>query len=507
MRSKRGILLTGATGLLGRYLLRDLLAAGCDVAVLARDNRSATAQQRIDELVAFGSETLGVSLPRPTVLVGDLRADALGLGAAERRWLSRWCRSVLHAAAHVGFAPTLDGEPWQTNFDGTRRLLDLCADLGLTDLHHVSTAFVCGRRRGPVSEGELECGQAFHNEYERSKFEAERLLRRSAAAGRICATVYRPSVIVGDSRTGYTSGYHGFYHLLAMGDRLAGPGAGGRRWLDLRVPFSGEETHDLVPVDWVSEAIACLLLRPRCHGLTYHLTARQPVPGRLIRDVAEGVLAIDGVYWVGPDGLDTPSPVEEHFVELVREYWPYCDGSPAFDTTNTAAALPTLPPPHLDAAAFARLIRFAAADRWGRRRRRAPTEFDCARYVEEFFPQAVQRSTLATVPLDITVGLEVSGAGGGRWVARWADGVLLSLDRGLPSREAAEVVFRLDPDTCAAIVTGRLTPEEAFFAHRVEIEGDVEKGLKLATLFGRLVRECPYGFPPWEVADARPACV
>jgi len=161
----------------------------------------------------------------------------------------------------------------------------------------------------------------------------------------------------------------------------------------------------------------------------------------------------------------------------------------------------------LDGDTCARLISFAAADRWGRGRRRVTEEFDCARYVEEFFPQSLRRSTLAAIPLDIVVGLEVSGAGGGRWTARWADGVLLSLDRGLASRESAEVVFRLDAATCAAIVTGQLTPEEAFFARRVEIEGDVEKGLKLAALFGRLVRECPYGFPPREVADARPAWV
>jgi hypothetical protein len=111
--------------------------------------------------------------------------------------------------------------------------------------------------------------------------------------------------------------------------------------------------------------------------------------------------------------------VEEHFVELVREYWPYCDGSPAFDRANTAAALPDLACPILERETFARLIRFAAADRWGRGRRRASAEFDCACYVEEFFPQAVRRSTLAAVPLDIVVGLEVSGAGGGRWTARW----------------------------------------------------------------------------------------
>lgn len=494
MGSRGGVLLTGATGLLGRYLLRDLLLAHGEVAVLARDARSATAQQRIDELVASWSETLGLSLARPTVLVGDLRTDGLGLGAAERRWLSRRCRAVLHAAAHVGFGATLDGEPWQTNFEGTRWLLELCAELGLDELHHVSTAFVCGQRTGPVREDELECGQEFHNDYERSKYETERLLRRTTRAR---VTVYRPSIIVGDSHTGHTSSYHGFYRFLAMGDLLAGPAADGRRQLCLRVPFTGAELHDLVPVDGVAESITRLLRQPHRHGRTFHLVARQPVPGWLIKDVAQEVLAIDGVCWVGPERLDDPSPLEKQFQELVRHYWPYHRGSPFFDQTNTTAALADFRTPLLDRALLARLIRFAVVDRWGRRRRSAG--LNCAHYVEEFFPGAVRRSTLASIPLEVTVGLKVSGAEGGCWTGYWKGGELVSLERD--GNRSTDVVFRLDTATFAAIVAGKLAPQEAFFARRIEIEGDMERGLKLATLFGHLVRECPFGSPSLREAD------
>ena len=104
------ILLTGATGFLGRYLLRELLAAGRPVAVLARDARGRPARERVDELVAFGSESLGRALPQPVVLSGDLALPGLGLGAAERDWLARHCRTVLHCAACVTLRRTLDGE-------------------------------------------------------------------------------------------------------------------------------------------------------------------------------------------------------------------------------------------------------------------------------------------------------------------------------------------------------------------------------------------------------------
>jgi nucleoside-diphosphate-sugar epimerase len=502
MRKRRGILLTGATGLLGRYLLRDLLLAEHEIIVLVRAERGATAEERIEELVHFWSESLGVSLTRPIVLPGDVGVPRLGLSASECRLLSRYCGGVLHAAAHVGLSPTLDGEPWRTNTEGTRHLLHLCEELNFDEFHHVSTAFVCGDRTGPIREDELACGQDFHNEYEKSKFEAERLVRQGPF--RLRVTVSRPSVLVGDSRTGYTSSYEGLYRFLCLGDRLAGPGHAGRRWLPLRVPFTGDEPRNLVPVDWVSGAIVRLVSDPDCHGHTYHLVAREPVLARLIKEVAEAVLGIDGVSWVGPDGLVDPSPLEEQFLEQLNQFWAYCDGDPVFDDANTRAALPELSPPMIDRDLLARLLRFAVADRWGRARRRRPrrtAKIDCTHYVEEFFPAALRRSTLTQVPLDVTVGLDVSGPDGGQWTCCWEDGALMRLQRG---REGpAEVVYRLDLATFAAIVAGRLQPQQAFLTRRIEIEGDIEKGLKLAVLFEHLVQECPFNpTSPREFADA-----
>src|SRR5437764_8408014 len=89
MGQRGWILLTGATGLLGRYLLRDLLTSGRPVAVLARDLRQARAAERVAELVAFWSESLGRALPRPVVLPGDLSLPGLGLTLADRQWLAR----------------------------------------------------------------------------------------------------------------------------------------------------------------------------------------------------------------------------------------------------------------------------------------------------------------------------------------------------------------------------------------------------------------------------------
>ena len=88
---------------------------------------------------------------------------------------------MVHAGASVSFRSTPDGEPRGTNVDGTRRLLELCVGIGIRDLHHVSTAFVCGERVGSVLESDLDSEGHFHNDYEWSKCEAERLVRTHRA--------------------------------------------------------------------------------------------------------------------------------------------------------------------------------------------------------------------------------------------------------------------------------------------------------------------------------------
>src|SRR5277367_3040091 len=97
MPERRGVLLTGATGLLGQYLLHDLLLQAHPVAILVRDSRTERAAERIAQIVAFWSERLHRRLPAPTVLNGDLGQVALGLTAVDRHWLGRYCRTVIHS--------------------------------------------------------------------------------------------------------------------------------------------------------------------------------------------------------------------------------------------------------------------------------------------------------------------------------------------------------------------------------------------------------------------------
>ncbi len=511
MVAARGILLTGATGLLGRYLLRDLLARGRRVGVLVRDSGDKSAADRLAELVAFGSETLGRTLPRPVLLHGDLTAPGLGLGTAERRWLARQAESVVHSAAYVCYQPRPDGEPWQTNVHGTRRLLELCRSLGLNEVHHLSTAFVCGDRRGVVQEDELDCGGGGGNAYEQSKFAAEQMIRGFDG---IRATIYRPSVVVGDSRTGYTSTYHHFYRFLELAVRLSSGPAGERgsrprrHRLPLRLPLTGEETQNLVPVDWVSQALVELLHRPRWHGRTYHLTARQSVRLQEIKAIIEDLLHLEGLQWVGRTGLTSPTSLEHLVQEQFRDYWSYLHRGLVFDCRNTREALPDLPPPPFDRDLVVRLLRFAREDGWGRERSRSGLTRtpDLGRYLEEILPGQIQQSTIASaLPRGLQFALDIRGPGGGQWACHCGDRTLAVRQGPDPG---AALTFRMDVPTFDSLLSGRQTAQKAFFDGRIEMDGDMEKALKLAMLIEQFLAqrpEHPYskqrGYMP--LADAR----
>jgi thioester reductase-like protein len=490
MAGRKLTLLTGATGLLGRFLFRDISIVGVPLVLLVRPIAGESATERIRSVRTHWEESLGHRLPNPVVIVGDLREPGVGLSVVDRAWLSRRCGGIVHAAADVSFRLRADGEPRRTNIAGTRRLLALAESAGISEFHYVSTAFVCGERPGPMMEAELDCGQTFHNAYEESKCEAENAVRAATA---IRSTVFRPSVIVGDSRTGYTSTYHGLYKFLDAARRLARPTrtSNGRRRVSLRLPLTGQEPRNLVPVDWVSRAIVEIVRRPAIHGQTLHLVSRRPTTVAEIHAVARDVLELDGIELSGTEPAE-PTAIEAAFLAAVRDYWPYLDGDPEFDDRKTRAALPNLPPPNVGRELLSRLVRFAIADRWGRRReadaRKAAV--DCADYVERYFPAAAADSFLAELPLHITLGFQVRGPGGGEWHCRLRSGRVTEVTRGLNDRP--EVTYHTDSETFAAVVNGRETPQDAFFARRIEIAGSVEKGLKLAALFARFVREHPY---------------
>lgn len=360
------ILLTGATGLLGRFLLRDLSTQGRRVAVVVRGSKTANAEARVDDLLRDWREVAGAEVPRPMVLEGDITLPGLGLSGPAREWVAGNVDEVVHSAASLSFdRREADGEPYASNVGGTANVLELCRTAGIRRLHHVSTAYVCGLRRGRVLESELDVGQTPGNDYERSKIESEQAVRSVDFLDVL--TVYRPSIIVGDLVNGFTNTFHGFYKPLRIVqpfvESFLQASLESGSLLDV-LGMSGAERKNLVPVDWVSAVMARIILDPSLHGATYHLTSTRPtnvgllcrVFEQMVVEMAERPAAAGGGK--PASGFD-PALLARLFGDQMQVYRAYWRDDPEFDSSATRRAVPDLASPAIDEHTIRRLCRFA----------------------------------------------------------------------------------------------------------------------------------------------------
>lgn len=360
------VLLTGATGLLGRFLLRDLSAMGRKVAVLVRESTTKTSLEKIENILQEWKTISGSEPASPVVITGELTKPDLGIEASTKAWIANNIGEVLHSAASLSFSfKSKSNEPFATNVEGTRHLLDFCKLTGIRRFHHVSTAYVCGNRTGKILESELDVGQSPSNVYEQSKIEAELLVRSSGFIEP--PTIFRPSIVVGDFLDGFTSSFHGFYaplkfvHAFApsFAEASLEPGA----ILDL-FGLQGNEKKNFVPVDWVSAVITRILLNPSLHGRTYHLSSETPTPLDLVSKVFESILGnIADKTTDNPSTQATKRIPPENLFTMFREnmepYRCYWREDPIFDNRNIRSVTQGMSAPQLDEAALVRLSQFA----------------------------------------------------------------------------------------------------------------------------------------------------
>jgi long-chain acyl-CoA synthetase len=340
------VLLTGATGFLGMEVLARLLERpDAEVAVLVRARDREQAGERMRATLARLFEQPPDPDGRLLVLAGDVRERGLGLTAADRREL-RDVEAVLHCAASVAFdAP--EREARAINVRGTERVLELAAGMArLERVVHVSTAYVAGRLDGVFHERDLELGQSFRNGYERSKFDAER--RVAARNGELPVLVARPSIVVGDSRTGWTPAFNVIYWPLQAF----------ARGLIRDAPVDPAGLLDVVGVDYVADALVHLLAAGE-PGSCVHLVA-----GELAVTNAELVRLACRRFGLEapPLGADADVP------EQARAYLPYFDVGTRFDDAGARSALaPAGLRPLALSEFFGTLMDYAERSRWGRR--------------------------------------------------------------------------------------------------------------------------------------------
>jgi len=324
------IFFTGFPGFLGVELLPRVLARAPDhdAVCLVQPKFAAVAAHRAREMADRDASLQG----RIRLVEGDITAPDLGLAADEAAGVTE----IFHLAAVYDLSVPRD-IAMRVNVDGTRHVLDLAARCDeLRRFQYVSTCYVSGRYSGIFRESDLECGQRFNNFYEETKYLAEVEVQRRMADG-LPVTVYRPAVVVGNSRTGATQKFDGPYYVI--------------QWL-LRqprfavMPMIGDvRRHSLnvVPCDYVVDAIAYLSGVEHSSGTVYQLAdpnptdidemvrliggaadrkvLRIPLPKRIARAAIERV---PGVYPL----MRIPATAIDYFVHPTR-----------YDTTNAVRDL------------------------------------------------------------------------------------------------------------------------------------------------------------------------
>ncbi|MEZ6130875.1 MAG: SDR family oxidoreductase [Planctomycetaceae bacterium] len=434
-------LITGATGLVGRYLLRDLLLNGHDLAVVVRASKREDPQDRIEQILQHWEAELGRALPRPVVLSGDIAEAGFGLSEEDRQWVKDNVNCIMHSAAILEFyGEDRSGEPWRTNLGGTRNMIALCRELDIRDIHYVSTAYVAGMTTDRVMEDSLDNGQTFRNDYEHSKFLAEKEVRAIDFADHV--TIYRPAVISGDSVTGYTNTYHGIYlylRLMALMIPSVPIGENGKRHTPVRLRFTGDERRNVIPVDWISAVMVRLFETPEARGGTYHMAPDKPLKARDMIEWCGEFFNSTGVEFMGPDYVYEELKREDNedqwlfermVIDNMGTYEPYESTDNVFDMTNMKRFAADIVCPEIDRTVIYRYIEFGEADRWGKSR---PPKLDRVSRAEDVLAglQASEVDDNATV-----LGLDVQGPGGGQFtIALTSDGEGRLL-RGLPSDDA-----------------------------------------------------------------------
>ena len=356
-------------------------------------------------------------------------------------------------------------------------MLQLCRLTGIRKFHHVSTAYVCGLREGRILESDVDLGQTPGNVYEKTKLQAEMLVRSADFLDP--PTIYRPSIIVGDSQTGYTTTYHGFYAPLKLAHTMVSKVARGSTAGDLLVAALGINRNDrknFLPVDWVSAVISHIHGQPEFHGTSYHVTSPHPP---LILEMASVMQEV--VEDLSPVG-DCESSWNldgEWFAKTFRDqlgiYGSYWRDDPEFDMTNTLRAAGHLPCPQLDREMMRQLACFAINANFGRVRRvKHRPDFDVHHHMGRLLRGQSEVRGHSEMhdgdPRVAHVGIEVDGPGGGQWELLVRDGRLVAVDNGVGPRSTA--VFRVHSATFRSLVRGEFNVSQAVQAGQVRIEGN-----------------------------------
>ena len=305
---------------------------------ICRPGKNQTAQERVERVLreqcAFdGKDDADRILKNIQVISGDVKDMPFDEIAKYAPF-----DIMFHCAADVNLGKDPEGKTFETNLKGTVNALEAVKRFQIPILHYVSTAYVAGTYEGLVKEDEMPA-TGWINSYERSKFQAEKLVREAG----IPFTIYRPSILVGRLSDGLIRKPLAFYRILEFLGRLKSHrchklGLAPNAQLEMRIRIKSKTSDRIyfVPVNYVQESISRLFDIP-VQNKTYHITGASPVSTRMIEEAVTSVLKASGL--VVCENVPDPSEEENLVLRMIGDLIPYFTTKIDFDSSNVRAAL------------------------------------------------------------------------------------------------------------------------------------------------------------------------
>jgi thioester reductase-like protein len=329
------VLVTGATGFIGREIVRQLLAIGRRVIALARARPGRAAADRMRDILGWVP-----GLDRLDVVEADLSQPGCGLADVDWRCLRARVGTVIHCAGDTTFFPGDMATFQRGHIDGPLELLQGLRGGRLQRWAHLSTAYVCGRRSGTVLERDGDVGQDFHNPYERVKLESETLMRRAGVRLDLDLRVFRPGIVVGAApATGGARPSNLFFAFVRMAAGLADLVDG--RPVRLRIAAAPRARFNFVSVEHVAAATIALSEQPAGGGETFHLVASDAPTQEAVLGMIADRVGVRGLTVVDARGTGLPnaSPLERQVARLLTSYQEYLEQDVRFDDATARRLL------------------------------------------------------------------------------------------------------------------------------------------------------------------------